>query len=87
MSQTILVLPGDGIGPEIVRQGHKLFESLVSDFGLNHLRVEEGLLGGVAVDEVGVPHLGMSGYRTVRLPGGLDPADLAPLAAAMSDEG
>ncbi|MDH3713514.1 MAG: 3-isopropylmalate dehydrogenase [Gammaproteobacteria bacterium] len=54
MSHKILVLPGDGIGPEIVQQGLKLLACLSEDFSLD-IHVEQALLGGVAVDECGVP--------------------------------
>ncbi len=54
MSHTLLVLPGDGIGPEIVRQGVKLFACLASEFRLD-LHIEEALLGGAAVDACGSP--------------------------------
>ncbi|MDH3452072.1 MAG: 3-isopropylmalate dehydrogenase [Gammaproteobacteria bacterium] len=54
MSRTIVVLPGDGIGPEIVRQGLKLFDCLSREFGLD-VTVEQAPMGGAAVDEHGVP--------------------------------
>ncbi len=54
MTYTILVLPGDGIGPEIIRQGRKLLDCLSTDFGLG-LAVDEAVMGGAAVDAQGVP--------------------------------
>jgi 3-isopropylmalate dehydrogenase len=54
MTNKIVVLPGDGIGPEIVQQGLKLFTCLTEEFALD-LQVEQALLGGSAVDDCGVP--------------------------------
>lgn len=50
----ILVLPGDGIGQEIVVQAIKVLECLSEEFGL---RVEliHGLIGGSAYDKTGSP--------------------------------
>jgi len=50
----ICVLPGDGIGPEIVAQAVRVIEALRSD-GLK-FELEEGLLGGCAVDATGDPY-------------------------------
>ncbi len=49
----ILVLPGDGIGPEIVAEAVKVL-SWVRDQGLA-IEWEEGLVGGAAYDETGSP--------------------------------
>ncbi len=49
MSKKILILPGDGIGPEIVAEAVKLIERLRADFGLN-VELEHGLIGGSAYD-------------------------------------
>ncbi|WP_207063120.1 3-isopropylmalate dehydrogenase [Motiliproteus sp. SC1-56] len=54
MSKRILVLPGDGIGPEIVTEACKVLERLKSLTGLA-IEMEQGLLGGAAVDATGVP--------------------------------
>ncbi len=54
MSKKIAVLPGDGIGIEIVAQAVKVLECLNSDFGLN-AEMENGLVGGSAYDETGSP--------------------------------
>jgi 3-isopropylmalate dehydrogenase len=54
MTHKIVVLPGDGIGPEIVQQGLKLFTCLSEEFALD-LQVEQASLGGAAVDDCGVP--------------------------------
>ena len=50
----ILVLPGDGIGPEIVAEAVGVLEVLRRDQGLN-LDISEGLVGGAAIDLCGDP--------------------------------
>ncbi|NCU00761.1 3-isopropylmalate dehydrogenase [Candidatus Macondimonas diazotrophica] len=55
MSKRILVLPGDGIGPEIVAEALKVLDALRRDHGLA-VSWEEGLLGGCAVDATGEPY-------------------------------
>ena len=47
MTQKIAVLPGDGIGTEIVAEALKVLDVLKSDFGLK-IETEEALIGGVA---------------------------------------
>ena len=54
MTKKILVLPGDGIGPEIVAEARKVLDCLRADHGLE-VEIEEGLLGGCAVDAEGAP--------------------------------
>ncbi len=54
MSQRVLVLPGDHIGPEVVAQARRVLEQVASDFGLG-LELEEGLIGGAALEASGVP--------------------------------
>lgn len=54
MSSKVLVLPGDGIGPEIVEQAVKVLDGLVSAGALS-LEMEYGLIGGAATDETGDP--------------------------------
>ena len=53
MSHKVLVLPGDGIGPEIMAEAVKVLESLRSD-GLQ-IEIEHGLVGGAAYDAAGTP--------------------------------
>jgi len=50
MSKKICVLPGDGIGPEIMAEALRVLQALDLKF-----EVEEALLGGVAVDATGQP--------------------------------
>ena len=54
MTKKILVLPGDGIGPEIMAEAVKVLEKLQSDHGLD-IALENGLVGGAAYDEYGSP--------------------------------
>ncbi len=54
MSNKILVLPGDGIGIEIVAEAVKVLEYLRAEHGLN-VEVEHGLIGGSAYDEYATP--------------------------------
>jgi len=53
MTKKIAVLPGDGIGPEIVAEAVKVMQALQSD-GLD-IELEYGFIGGAAYDEVGTP--------------------------------
>ncbi|MBY5942915.1 3-isopropylmalate dehydrogenase [Halomonas sp. DP5N14-9] len=53
MTRKILVLPGDGIGPEITAQASRVLEALKAK-GLD-VEVEEALVGGGAYDVHGVP--------------------------------
>ena len=53
MSKKIAVLPGDGIGPEIVAQAVKVLEVLKAD-GLD-IEMEEGAIGGAGYDAAGDP--------------------------------
>jgi len=53
MTKKILVLPGDGIGPEIVAEAVKVLHALNTD-GLD-VELEEGLVGGSAYDATGHP--------------------------------
>lgn len=52
MQSKIVLLPGDGIGPEVVQQGVRVLQSIASKFG-HHLEFSEHLIGGIAIDETG----------------------------------
>ena len=54
MIKKIAVLPGDGIGPEIVTEAVKVLDYLNKDMGLG-LVFENGLIGGSAYDVHGTP--------------------------------
>jgi 3-isopropylmalate dehydrogenase len=50
----VLILPGDGIGPEIVAQARRVLE-LVNDQDSLGLEFDEAHVGGAAIDATGVP--------------------------------
>ena len=52
--KSILILPGDGIGPEVSVVAKKLLVLLDQKYSLD-LEVSEGLLGGIAYDQTGDP--------------------------------
>ena len=54
MTQTIAVLAGDGIGPEIMAEAVKVLECLRDNFSLD-IQLEEALVGGAAIDATGIP--------------------------------
>ncbi|MEH6346481.1 MAG: 3-isopropylmalate dehydrogenase [Bermanella sp.] len=54
MTKKILVLPGDGIGPEIVTEAVKVLEQAKAKFNLDVV-LENALVGGAAYDEFGTP--------------------------------
>ena len=53
MTHNVLLLPGDGIGPEIAAQAKRLLHAC-QDAGLD-IQLEEGLVGGSAYDAHGEP--------------------------------
>lgn len=54
MSKKVLLLPGDGIGPEIVDEAKKVIDCLNDKMNLG-ISYEEDLIGGSAIDAHGVP--------------------------------
>ncbi|MEM8616407.1 MAG: 3-isopropylmalate dehydrogenase [Pseudomonadota bacterium] len=50
MTQTLLLLPGDGIGPEVIGEARRVAEALALD-----LDFDEGLIGGASIDAHGEP--------------------------------
>lgn len=54
MAHTICLLPGDGIGPEILAQGVACLKAVAAKFG-HDLEFEEALIGGAAIDATGNP--------------------------------
>lgn len=50
MQQTLLLLPGDGIGPEVTAEARRVAEVVAPD-----LKMEEGLVGGASIDAHGDP--------------------------------
>ena len=53
-TQNILILPGDGIGPDVVNVAVEVLKRAASQHDLS-LSFEEGLVGGRAIDETGSP--------------------------------
>ena len=54
MDASIVLLPGDGIGPEIVAQGQRVLDEIASKFGHN-FSYTSAAIGGCAIDEFGDP--------------------------------
>ena len=54
MEYKIAMIPGDGIGPEIVREAKKVLDRICKVYG-HHFEYEELLLGGASIDVHGVP--------------------------------
>lgn len=54
MQAKIVLLPGDGIGPEIVSQAQRVLESIATRFG-HSFSFESHLMGGCAIDACGNP--------------------------------
>ncbi len=52
MSKKVLVLPGDGIGPEIMAEAAKILRFVDDKYTLN-LTIDEALVGGAAIDAEG----------------------------------
>ncbi len=50
----IAILPGDGIGPEIMREARKVLDVVAARAGVR-VATEEGLVGGAAYDRYGTP--------------------------------
>ncbi|HHI5411595.1 3-isopropylmalate dehydrogenase [Vibrio metoecus] len=50
----IAVLPGDGIGPEVMAQAHKVLDAIEQKHGI-HFSREEHDVGGIAIDNHGCP--------------------------------
>lgn len=50
----IAVIPGDGIGPEVIKQALKVLDVISNKYGVTFDR-EEVLMGGIAIDKTGVP--------------------------------
>ncbi len=53
MNATITLLPGDGIGPEVVTEARRLLEAVAEAYGHTFV-FREGLLGGCAIDATGM---------------------------------
>ena len=53
MAASVLLLPGDGIGPEVVEQARRTLEAVAD--GLGGLAISEADFGGAAIDKHGDP--------------------------------
>ena len=54
MDFNIAVIPGDGIGPEIVAEAQKVLDTVGKKFGHSFSYTEVDM-GGVSIDKHGVP--------------------------------
>jgi 3-isopropylmalate dehydrogenase len=54
MNARITLLPGDGIGPEVVAEGRKVLEAVADRFG-HTFTFTQALVGGAAIDETANP--------------------------------
>ena len=54
MNYKVAVIPGDGIGPEIVREACKVLDKVGAKYG-HEFQYTEVLMGGVSIDATGVP--------------------------------
>lgn len=54
MAKNILLLPGDGIGPEVMQEAKKILKQIDNQFQLG-LSLDEALVGGAAIDATGHP--------------------------------
>ena len=54
MNYNIAVIPGDGIGPEIITEAKKVLNKIGEKYG-HSFRYTEVLMGGVSIDATGVP--------------------------------
>jgi len=54
MNFTISVLPGDGIGPEVIDQGIKVMDAIGNRYG-HEFQYNFGDVGGIAIDKTGSP--------------------------------
>jgi len=52
MQFELVVLPGDGVGPEVTTEGIKVLEAVGKKFG-HSFKLDYGLVGGVAIDQEG----------------------------------
>ena len=55
MKKSIAVLPGDGVGPEIIGQAVKVLEAVGNRYG-HQFDFEYGIIGACAIDECGEPY-------------------------------
>ena len=54
MNYNIAVIPGDGIGPEIITEARKVLDEVGMNYG-HTFHYTEVLMGGASIDATGVP--------------------------------
>ncbi len=54
MNARIVLLPGDGVGPEVLRESRNLLERIGELTG-NSFSLQEALIGGAAIRATGTP--------------------------------
>lgn len=54
MNYKVAVIPGDGIGPEIVREARKVLDKVGQKYG-HEFTYQELLMGGCSIDAYGEP--------------------------------
>jgi len=54
VSNVLLLLPGDGIGPEVIHEAVGVLDALRCNHGLNVESANE-LIGGASIDRYGIP--------------------------------
>lgn len=54
MKANIMVLPGDGIGPEVIEKSVDVLQKVASKFG-HDFTFNEAIMGGIAIDKFGDP--------------------------------
>ncbi len=52
MNSHIVILPGDGIGPDVTHEAVRVLKSIAEKFG-HQFSFEQQLIGGIAIDETG----------------------------------
>src|ERR1035437_9103249 len=55
MKLNLAILPGDGIGPEIIEQALRVTKAVCHKFG-HELSTKTGLIGATAIDQLGDPY-------------------------------
>ena len=50
----VLLLPGDGVGPEVCNEADKIIKAVANRFNLNIL-IDEDLIGGASIDKNKTP--------------------------------
>ena len=53
-NKKIMILPGDGVGPEVVDETKKILEWFAKHKSLN-FDIQQGLVGGASFDKYGMP--------------------------------